>query len=163
MSTPTSSFIYVHAYKYFSYMLMIYLHITISICANIRIQEAEPTVAHSSTGILGATSSPSDDQPPHAKKITEAFDIRYPNLPVVEVRPRVQVPLPGTYQVHAPPQTCRDILRVMSIQKKSENEERENKKRMAEKVVAVKNSSKDKRGGGERGGARKKKSKNGVA
>ena len=119
-------------------MLMIYLHITISIWANIRIQEAEPTVAQSSTGILVATSSPSDDHPPHAKKITEAFDIRYPNLPVVEVRPRVQVPLPGTYQVHAPPQTCRDILRVMSIQKKSENEERENKKRMAEKVVAEK-------------------------
>jgi hypothetical protein len=54
------------------------------------------------------------------------------------VRPRVQVPLHGTYQVHAPPQACRDILRVMSIQKKSENEDRENKKRKAEKVVAQK-------------------------
>ncbi len=118
---------------------MIYLHISISICANIKIQEAEPTVAHSSTEIIGATSSPSSDQPPHAKKITGTFDIRYPNLPVVEVRSRVQVPLPGTYQVHAPPpQTCRDILRVMSIQKKSENEDLENKKRMAEKVVAEK-------------------------
>jgi hypothetical protein len=95
-------------------------------------------VAQSSTEILGATSSPSDDQPPHAKKITGAFDLRYPNLPVVEVHPRVQVPLHVTYQVHAPPQTCRDILRVMSIQKKSENEDRENKKMKAEKVVAEK-------------------------
>ncbi len=111
-------------------------------------------MAHSSTEIIGATSSPSDDQPPHAKKITGAFNIRYPNLPVVEVRSRVQVPLPGTYQVHAAPQTCRDILRVMAIQKKSENEDRENKKRMAEKVVADKNSSKKNRGGGARGGAR---------
>ena len=108
-------------------------------------------MAQSSNEVLGPTTSPSDEQPSHAKKITGAFDIRYPNLPppVVEVRPRVQVALPGTYQVH-PPQTCRDILRVMSIQKKAENEDRENKKRKAEKFVAQKNSPKKKRGGAKR-------------
>ena len=109
-------------------------------------------MAQSSNEILGPTTSPSDEQPSHAKKITGAFDIRYPKLPppVVEVRPRVQVALPSTYQVQPPQKTCRDILRVMSIQKKSENEDRENKKRKAEKVVAKKNSPEKKRGGAKR-------------
>jgi hypothetical protein len=65
------------------------------------------------------------DQPPAVKNITKPFDIRFPNLspPVVEVHPRIQVEMPGTYQVH-PPQTCRDILRVMSIQKNFENDKK---------------------------------------
>ncbi len=133
---------HVHAYNYFSNVLMIYLHTAICFYF-IGIHEIEPSVAQSSNENLGPTTLPSDEQPPHAKKITGAFDIRYPNLPpaVVEVRPRVQVALPSTYQVHPRLQTCRDILRVMSIQTKSKNEDRENKKRKAEKFVAEKKTS----------------------
>ena len=54
---------------------------------------------------IRAFTFPSDDQPPAAKKITKPFDIRFPNLPppVVEVRPRIQVKLPITFQVQPPP------------------------------------------------------------
>jgi hypothetical protein len=86
-------------YKYVSNVLMIYLQK--KNCINvIRIQE-EPA-ALSANNKIGAIASPSDEEPPNAKKIISAFDIRYPNLPppVVEVRPRIHNALHGTYQVH---------------------------------------------------------------
>ncbi len=124
-------------------MLKIYLQETNCIYV-IRIQE-EPN-ALSANDKIGATASPSDEEPQNAKEMTIAFDIRYPNLPppIVEVRLRIQVTLPNTYQAH-PLQTCRDILRVMSIQKKSENDE--HNKREAEIIEANKKEHKNKRGG----------------
>ena len=53
---------------------------------------------------IRVTVFPSDCQPPSTKKITEAFDIRFPNLspPDVDVRPCIQVDLLVTYQAHPP-------------------------------------------------------------
>ena len=95
--------------------------------------------ARSGDDELRATAFPSDYQPPTAKKITEPFDIRFPDLPslVVEVRPRNQVELHVTYQVH-PPKTCHNILsRAMSIRKNFENDHC-GTKRKAETIEAEK-------------------------
>jgi hypothetical protein len=126
-----------HAYYYYSNILMIYLQTSICIYFIIRLQqEASARSGNNKHRVSEFTSD--DDQPLAAKKITEPFDIRFPNLPrlVVEVRPRIQVELPITYQAHLP-QTCRDILRLMSVQTNSEDDQR-TAKRKAEKVEAEK-------------------------
>ena len=85
------------------YMVMIYLHI--SICIYIIIRMQQEACARSGDDELRASAFTSDDhQPPTAKKITEPFDIRLPDLssPIVEVRPCIQVELPINYQFLPP-------------------------------------------------------------
>ncbi len=86
---------------------------------------------------LKATPFLSDDQPTTAKKITEPFDTRFPYLPplAAEVRPRIQVELLATYQVH-PPHLSRHLESYvqLSIHKNFENDHRT--KRKAEIVEA---------------------------
>ena len=120
---PTPAFMYTHAYYYFSNILMIYFQTSICIYVIIRLQQ-EASARSGNDKLRASDFTSDDDLPLAAKKIIEPFDIRFPNLPrpVVEVRPRIQVELPITYQAHPPPQTCRDILRVMSVQKNSEDD-----------------------------------------
>ena len=61
------------------------------------------------------------------------------------MRPRIQVELPITYQAHLP-HTCRDILRVMSVHKNCEDDQR-TAKRKAKTVEAEKKNPAKKRGG----------------
>ena len=94
---------YMHAYYYYSNLLMIYLQTSTCIYVIIRLQQGAS--ARSGNDKLCASEFTSDDnQPLAAKKITEPFDIQFPNLPrpVVEVRPRIHVELPITYQAHPP-------------------------------------------------------------
>jgi hypothetical protein len=137
---------YTHAYYYFSNILMIYLQTSICIYVIIRLQQ-EASARSGNDKLRASDFTSDDDLPLAAKKIIEPFDIRFPNLPrpVVEVRPRIQVELPITYQAH-PPQTCRDILRVMSVQKNFEDDQR-TAKRKAETVEAEKKKTLKKRGG----------------
>ena len=81
---------------------MIYLQTSICIYVIIRMQQEAS--ARSENDKLRATAFPSDEQPLAAKKIIDPFDIRFPNIPrpVFEVRPRIQVELPFTYQVPPP-------------------------------------------------------------
>ena len=93
---------YMHVSYSFLDILMTYLQTSIFIYVIIRLhQEA---IARSGNDNLRAPEIPSDDQPLDAKKITEPFDNRFPNLPrsVVEVRPRIHVELPNIYQAHPP-------------------------------------------------------------
>ncbi len=130
---------------------MIYLQTSICIYVIIMLQQ-EASARSGSDELRASEITSDDDQPLAAKKIIETFDIRFPNLPrpVVEVRPRIQVELPITYQAPPPSQTYRDILRVMSVQKNHEDDER-TAKRKAETFEAEK-----KKLAMKRGGARKK-------
>ena len=103
MSAPTPDFMYMHINYYFSNILMIYLQT--SICIYVIFWLQQEASARSGNGKLRASQLTSDDgQPKAAKKMTEPFDIRFPNLPrpAVEVRPRIQVELLITYQAHPP-------------------------------------------------------------
>ena len=68
---------YMHVYYYFSKMLMVYLQTSIYIYIIIRLQQEAS--ARSGNDKLCAPEFLSDDQPLAAKKITEPFDIRFPN------------------------------------------------------------------------------------
>ncbi len=99
-----------HAYYYFSNILMIYLQTSICIYVIIRLQQ-EASARSGNDTLRASEFTSDDDQPLAAKKITEPFDIRFPNLPrpVVEVRPRIQVVLPITYQAPPPPDLSRHL------------------------------------------------------
>ena len=62
-----------------------------SICIYVIIMLQQEASARSGNDNLRALEFPSDDQPLAAKKITDPFDIRFPNLPrqAVEVRLRI--------------------------------------------------------------------------
>ena len=85
----------------------------------------EPYTRRVPQEVLQSASTPSCFDKPLTSNASKAFDIRYPALypaapAVVQVLPRIQVELPASSEVQ-PPQTCRDILRLMSIQKQFEN------------------------------------------
>ena len=114
-----------------------------SICLHVIIRMQQEASARNGNHKLRAAAFLSDDQPLAAKKTTEPFDIRFPNLPppIVEVRPRIQVEWPCYYQVpppSPPPKTCRNILRVMSIQKNFENDQRKEKAKTVDAEIKKK-------------------------
>jgi len=131
---------------------MIYLQTSICIYVIIRLQQ-EANAPRGNDKLRASEFTSDDDHPLAANKITEPIDIRFPNLPrpVVEMRPRIQVELPISYQAPTP-ETCIDILRGMSVQKNFEDDQRTAAKRKAETVEAGK-----KRPAKKRGGARIKK------
>ena len=84
-------------------MLKIYLKTSICIYVIIRLQH-EASVRSGNDKLRASEFTSDDNLPLASKKIIEPFDIRFPNLPrpIVEVRSRIQVELPITYQAHPP-------------------------------------------------------------
>lgn len=113
----------------------------------------EPYTRRVPQEVLQSVSTPSCFDKPLTSNASKAFDIRYPALypaaPVVQVLPRIQVELPASSEVQ-PPQTCRDILRLMSIQKQFENRKvvapPETNKRAADEVESGNKKKEKKRG-----------------
>ena len=83
---------------------MVYLQTSICIYVIIMLQQEAIARSGNDSKFHASDFTSDDDLPLAAKKIIEPFDIRFPNLPrpVVEVRPRIQVELPITYQAHPP-------------------------------------------------------------